>query len=81
MRLQACPQLAQILRCGTCHQSIDQTEVFAAERQKRLFGAIDYAICPTCGQEVKDREDRGYRQRAGKVLRIKKCLDLKANKG
>lgn len=79
-RLQQCPSLALILRCGTCKQSIDDAEIDTAALQVQLFGRVNYAICPTCFQEVPDHTDRGYRCRVGKVIRLARCRAIKERK-
>jgi hypothetical protein len=75
LQMRAQPAMRILLICDTCRQSVtdsagDQT---SAGVQVRLFGAVNYGICPSCYQEVVSNKDRAYRQRAGKVIRWKRC--------
>lgn len=90
LRMAMTPAPRTILECGVCGQPIDGEEVKAGMILAKLLGDgltlrgpfpdKAYAFCPCCFQEVPHSKDLGYRQKAGKLLRIARCRELQRRK-
>lgn len=66
MKLTAAPRIygAQVLECTVCKQSMNSQRALDDTMEARLFGSMNYAMCPCCKQKVPDgHNDSGYRAR------------------
>lgn len=67
MHFQMSQRLA--LLCSVCKQEIDEDARVETKVTVELFGAVKYAVCPCCQQEVQDHSNQSYRRRFRKWLK------------
>lgn len=59
-------QLKETFECGVCLQTMFSEDAKTSRAIGRMVGAVDFGLCPSCGQEVADFKNSGYRARARK---------------
>lgn len=69
MRLTLTPRLATTLACACCGQTVDPDRTADTGVTVALFGAVRWAVCPVCRQDVAAPWDRAYKARVTRVLR------------
>ena len=60
--------LCHQFECRVCKQAIEDERVQESQLLNTLFGSINYAVCPSCGQIVEENDDRGYIRRAERFI-------------
>jgi hypothetical protein len=61
-------QLKHAFECTVCLQDMFSEEAKTTQAVGRMIGAVDFGLCPGCGQEVHDFKNSAYRARARKYI-------------
>lgn len=61
-------RLAETFECTVCRQLMFTEEANTSRAIGRMVGAVDFGLCPACGQEVHDFKDDGYRARVRRYV-------------
>jgi hypothetical protein len=69
------------LHCPVCKMSIDEEQQADTAFAAAMFGYVDYAVCPSCIQQVdeKTRKSKSYRKRADKYIKERRMKIMKTN--
>ena len=57
------------LECSVCGNRISREDELHTSQMKKLFGALQYAVCCCCGQEVAKPWGAAYKRRWGRWFR------------
>lgn len=68
MSMRCTLEMKQTFECGVCRQLWFSEQAKATRALGRMVGAVDFGLCPCCGQEVRDFKDAGYRSRVRRFV-------------